>query len=808
MKNYICIHGHFYQPPRENAWLEEIEKQESAFPYHDWNERISAECYGPNGACRILNDEQKIINIVNNYSDISFNFGPTLLSWMEKCDPDTYHSIILADIISRQKHNGFGNAIAQVYNHIIMPLANTRDKKTQILWGIKDFRKRFGRDPEGMWLAETAVDTETLELLVEQNIHFTILAPRQAKAFKKNNAPGWTEISDVNNLDTTVPYLYTLPSGRTINLFFYDGKISRDVAFNGLLNSGKLFASTLLNAIDKKSEHPQLINIATDGETYGHHHYRGDMALASCLDELKNNKDVAIINYAEYLSLFSVDHEIQIIENSSWSCVHGIERWRSNCGCSDGGHPNFHQKWREPLRNALNWLKTQVDLIYEKELLLIVVDPWSLRNNYIEIILNRNEKTIDFFIEKHCPAIITKDQKIKIIRLLEMQRNAMLMFTSCGWFFDEVSRIETKQILHYADRVVQIAEHELGVKLYDDFLQLLTLIPSNLEQFGNAAILYEKEIRPQRLTLTKVGMHHAIIGLFADVPDTTEDFNYKIDSRFFEKIVGGNQILSVGKIDIISKFTFAEEQFFYAGLYLGEHNIIGGYANTMDDELFEEMFLKLRDAFRNSEINEVITLIREYFGNQSFSFYDLFRDEQEKILNTILEKDIIAAEEHYSAIYHRTYTMVNILKKHKKNIPDLLEKNINAVVNAGLKNIFNTPKPNIFKLEQMVEEAVKWNIELDAENISFVVSNKLYELINELSYKVDDLEFIEMLSKVLIELNKLKLKFRLWKIQNKFFTIGFDFIDNEKFITTIGEQEYRKWLLKFKALGEQLHIRF
>jgi alpha-amylase/alpha-mannosidase (GH57 family) len=290
VKSYICIHGHYYQPPRENAWLEVIERQESAFPYHNWNARIAAECYGPNGASRILNEENKIIDIVNNYQDISFNFGPTLLSWMELYDKDAYEAVIMADMKSRQRFGGHGNALAQVYNHIIMPLATPRDRNTQIIWGIADFEKRFNRKPEGMWLAETAVDTATLELLAQHNILFTILAPRQAKAFRKLNDDQWQTINE-NQLDTAIPYAYKLPSGRTIALFFYNGQISREVAFNGLLNSGKLFADRLI-AATRDTEQPQLIHIATDGESYGHHHYRGDMALASCIDYLKKNKSV------------------------------------------------------------------------------------------------------------------------------------------------------------------------------------------------------------------------------------------------------------------------------------------------------------------------------------------------------------------------------------------------------------------------------------------------------------------------------------------------------------------------------------
>lgn len=806
MKNYICIHGHFYQPPRENAWLEVVERQESAFPFHNWNARISAECYGPNGASRILNEERKIIDIVNNYSNISFNFGPTLLSWMEIHDKDAYQAVIMADLISRKQRNGHGNAIAQVYNHIIMPLASTKDKITQVKWGIADFKYRFQREPEGMWLAETAVDTATLEVLAAHNIKYTILAPRQAKAFRKLNDAEWQSVNE-NQIDTSVPYLCKLPSGKTITLFFYNGIISREVAFSGLLNSGKLFEERLVAALKDTDQH-QLVNIATDGESYGHHHYRGDMALASCIDYLKKNTSVKLINYSEYLALFQPEHEIQIHENSSWSCVHGVERWRSNCGCTDGGNPGFQQKWRAPLREALNWLKDKADAVFEGELRAFIPNPWEIRDNYIDIVLNRKEENIQQFIIQHFGSNITENQKIKIIRLLEMQRHALLMFTSCGWFFDEVSRIETKQILQYADRVIQIAEYEAGALLYDEFLQLLALAPSNIPKFGTAAGLYEQTIRPNRLTLTKVGMHHAVLSLFDDVEAEFAVYNYTIKSDFFEKLLAGEHRLTVGNMAISSTFTYAQESFQFAALYLGQHHVIGGYAETMDTEAVEELYLKLRDAFRKSNLNEVILIIRSTFGEKAFSFDDLFGDEKELLLNRILAKDIHIAEDHYREVYERTFTLVNMLHQQKKHIPELLLKNAAAVINADLKKVFNEQKPNLLKLEQMVDEANKWQIELDAENIAFAVTDRLYALVDQLAYKVDDMQHLDHLSRILIKLHELKLKFRLWKIQNRFFTIGKDFIGNDKFMKSLGEQGYKTWLLKYKAVGEQLNIRF
>src|SRR5882762_10291761 len=350
-KKYICIHGHFYQPPRENAWLEVIEVQDSAHPYHDWNERITAECYAPNAASRILDANRVIKNIINNYSKISFNFGPTLLSWMEINAKETYQAIL------------------------------EEDKETQVVWGIADFESRFKRKPDGMWLAETAVDYETLEILAENNIQFTILAPRQAKSVRKNENAAWEDVND-KTVDTRKAYTCRLPSGKKIVLFFYNGDVSQSIAFNGLLNDGKSFAGSLLDSFNENDEGPQLVHVATDGETYGHHHKHGDMALAFCLDRIEKDKQARLTNYAHYLSLFPVTDEAQIIENSSWSCVHGVERWRSDCGCNSGGHPGWNQKWRKPVRDALDWLREKVSVIFEQEGNRLLKDPWKARNEY------------------------------------------------------------------------------------------------------------------------------------------------------------------------------------------------------------------------------------------------------------------------------------------------------------------------------------------------------------------------------------------------------------------------------------------
>lgn len=469
MERYICIHCHFYQPPRENPWLEAIELQDSAYPYHDWNERITGECYAPNAASRILDGEGRIESIVNNYAKISFNFGPTLLSWLEDKAPDVYGAILEADRESREKFSGHGSALAQAYNHMILPLANRRDRYTQIFWGIKHFVHRFSRPPEGMWLPETAVDLASLDILAEHGIRFTILAPHQASRLRKIGGRAWRDVSGAR-IDPTMPYKLRLPSGRTINLFFYDGSISRAVAFEGLLARGENLAHRLLDAFSEARTWPQLIHIATDGETYGHHHRHGDIALAYALHYIESNNLAHITNYGEYLEQHPPTHQVEIFEKTSWSCGHGVDRWWTDCGCNSGTHPGWNQAWRTPLRNALDWLRDTLAPQYEEKARACLKDPWAARDDYIEVILDRSPENLDQFLANHAARKLNDAEKITVLKLLELQRHTMLMYTSCGWFFDDLSGIETVQVIQYAGRAIQLAQELFGEGIESQFL--------------------------------------------------------------------------------------------------------------------------------------------------------------------------------------------------------------------------------------------------------------------------------------------------------------------------------------------------
>ncbi len=721
MNKFICVHGHFYQPPRENAWLEKIEYQDSAAPYHDWNERITEECYGPNGVSRILSDDGRIVDIVNNYSRVSFNFGPTLLSWLEVHRPKTYSRIIEADEMSVVRFGGHGSAMAQVYNHIIMPLANRHDKETQVIWGMRDFEFRFKRKPEGMWLAETAVDTETLEVLAENGIKYTVLAPRQAKQYRAMDGDGtWTE-----GIDSKRPYLCKLPSGKTIHLFFYDGERSQAVAFKGLLKDGKQFASYLTDAFDDRVEN-QLVHIATDGESYGHHHRYGDMALAYCIRYIETNKLATVTNYAQYLELNPPTHEVEIFENSSWSCVHGVDRWRANCGCHSGARHHWNQEWRKPLRDGLDQLRDALTKVYEESMRAYNDDPWALRNTYIEVILERTPEKVEAFLNENFGKLVDRE-RTHMIRLLEMQRHELLMYTSCGWFFDEISGIETIQILQYAARAIQLAESESDYELEGAFEAELARAESNIKSLGTGKEVYKNKVIPSKLSLTQIGMHYAVSSLFAEDPDEISVFNYNCKATDFRRIVQGSQRLAVGRTHVNSRVTLSHKDFSFVVLYIGQHHLVGIAFERIPEDEYIAFTDQVIEAFQNSNLSDVIELFRKYPEHRSFSFFDMFKDEQIKMLNRILETNLEQAAESYQKINNRNYNMLNVMKTTHLQPPKLLVQNLEMVLNTDLRQVFTdrAEKVDVYSLERIIGDIKRWDFKMDHTELNYLAAKKL-----------------------------------------------------------------------------------
>lgn len=795
---FICIHGHFYQPPRENAWLEVIEVQDSAHPYHDWNERISAECYAPNTASRILDRVGGVIkNIINNYSRISYNFGPTLLSWMEVYDKETYKAILEADKESIERFDGHGSAMAQVFNHMILPLANRRDRETQIIWGIRDFERRFKRQPEGMWLAETAVDTESLELLAEQGITFTVLAPRQAKATRKKGDTEWKTVND-QTVDTRKAYRCNLPSGKFIDLFFYDGNIAQGVAFNGLLNDGKQFAERLVNSFDTNDGSPQLVHIATDGETYGHHHKHGDMALAFCLDYIEKHKSADLINYAAYLAKFPPEHEAQIIENSSWSCVHGVERWRTNCGCNSG-KPGFTQTWRQPLRDSLDWLRDTLSVIFEEEGRKLFRDPWEARNEYIKVILKRNDETVKRFIKAQAVADVDVN---KALRLMELQRHAMLMYTSCGWFFDEISGIETVQVIQYACRAIQLSKQLTDQDLESEFLARIEKAPSNVPQYENGANVYRKLVLPSKTNLIGVGMHYAVSSIFEDEPESLPLFNYQATNEFFVKKEAGEQKLVLGITKVQSLVTRSEKRFAFAVIYLGKHDLIGNLSLDIEIDKFAGMQFRMVDAFEDGRLGDVISIMQTYFGPEKYSIWTLFKEEKRKIFDMIARQGLEDIEGSLRRTYNRDYPLVNALSNNNIPIPKAYRSTFEYILNADLVKCFQPDKINVKTLERIGGEIERWNLTIeDPDKVARIAGESIFKELRRIRAEHENIKRIERLNRLFPVLTKFKLEPNLYQSQNLYFEMSLE--NKERKPSEINAD----WLKQFNLLGDNLGVK-
>jgi alpha-amylase/alpha-mannosidase (GH57 family) len=731
---FICVHGHFYQPPRENPWLELVERQESAWPYHDWNERITEECYAPNAMARILDEDGRLIRVVNNYARISFNLGPTLLAWMQDAAPEAYAGVLEADRLSQKRFGGHGSALAQVYNHIIMPLATPRDRRTQIRWGLADFRARFGREPEGMWLAEAAADVDTLEQLVAEGVRFTVLSPFQA-ARTRPVGGAWTDVSG-GNVDPTRPYRVPLPSGAAIDVFFYDGPISQAVAFEGLLESGETFAERLLTGF-RDEDDPQLVNIATDGESYGHHHRHGEMALARALELLQEDPAVELTNYGQYLERFPPTHEAEIVSPSSWSCAHGVERWRADCGCTTGGEPGWNQAWRGPLREALDWLRDEIAPRYEDAARPLLRDPWGARDDYVRVLLDRAPETVDAFLERHATHPLDLDEESRALALLELQRHALLMYTSCGWFFEELSRIETVQVLAYAARVLQLAGDQLGARsLTGRFLELLQDAPSNVAQYEDGRTVFEAVVAPAVADLEKVAAHFAIAGLFGRRARREDIGCYEVD-RCEDRIAeAGRAKMAYGRIRVRSVLTREEGEYEYGVVHLGDHNFACGVQPAGDTTTFGAMAAELEDAFAKADVPELIRTLDDHFGGHAYSLRDLFRDEQGRILRTVLDSTMHDVEAAYRNIYRSRAPMLRFLADLASGIPAPLRNAAQVVVNAELRDLFSDVDP--VRIRALIDEADRLGLELDADGLAHALDVNVGRTAARIAAQLDD----------------------------------------------------------------------
>jgi alpha-amylase/alpha-mannosidase (GH57 family) len=865
MHRYVCIHGHFYQPPRENPWLEAIELQDSAYPYHDWNERITAECYAPNAKSRILDGAGNITRIVNNYARVSFNVGPTLLAWLAAHAPDTYAAILDADRQSRARFSGHGSALAQVYNHAIMPLANRRDKLIQIRWGKADFERRFGRPPEGMWLAETAVDLETLDFLAREGVLFTVLSPHQARrvrpwrvgARQRPEAADWQDVTG-GRIDPTRAYLCRLPAGRSIALFFYDGPVSQAVAFEGLLHSGEKFAGRLLGAFSDKRDWPQLVHIATDGETYGHHAAHGDMALAYALELIEARGDVRLTNYGEFLARHPPTWEVEVIENSAWSCAHGVGRWREDCGCRTGGRPGWTQQWRGPLRTALDWLRDELAGRYEELGAAFFRDPWAARDGYVEVLLGRGaggpphprplspevgergeksaparpngpptpplrgrgdggegvgasalpappDPTADF-LARHGRGRLTDAETVTALKLLELQRNCLLMYTSCGWFFDDLSGIETVQVLQYAGRAVQLAEDLFGEPFEAAFLDRLAAARSNVPAHRDGRRVYEKFVRPARVDLAKVAAHYAVSALFHDDPRETQLYCYAATADEFRRAALGKARLVTGTVRITSAVTRESAAYEFAAAHFGEVHLHGG-VRPLDPDAAAAA--RRRDgvaaAFERFDVPGFVRLVdREYAA--AHSLRSLFRDEQRATLEQVTAAATQELEQLFRQAYEAHTPVMRFLQGLDRPPLPAFQTVAEFLLNLDLRRACAAAEPDLDLARQLLREAQGYGVSLDAAGLGYALRRTAARLLDRLAADPDDAEALRLADGALELAQGLSFPVDFWEAQNTYYGLRETVYADRRRRAAAGDAAARDWVGAFAALGRKLNV--
>lgn len=464
---YIILHGHFYQPPRQSPWTGLIADELSATPFHNWNERILSECYTANAHAHTM--DGRVAFIRNNYESLNFDFGPTLHSWLENHGKAANRAIKLASDVSRERNDSHGNAIAQAYNHSILPLLDSRSRELQITWGIQDFQFRFGHRPEGMWLPECAVDDDTLASVAEAGIKFVILGADQGHFSRDGRDTG--------------PFVWRRDD-LSVAIFRFDRQLSGWLAFSDVLHDGAKFAEALIETALAMPSGAALL-IATDGETYGHHKRHGAAELARTLSLLEQHEGIEVINCAAYLAKHPATDHFRLDAPSSWSCAHGVERWRSNCGCRLDPHTS--QDWREPFLAAMQFVKNHIDAVYERFAPELVADPTRALRESATLFANPNLIALEEFAQTH--KLRDEAARDRLVRLIEMQRAAHAAFTSCAWFFDDFGGLEGRVALRHASRATELAA-ELVPSIEHELITRLREIRSNRRETGDAATLY------------------------------------------------------------------------------------------------------------------------------------------------------------------------------------------------------------------------------------------------------------------------------------------------------------------------------
>ncbi|MDR3553629.1 MAG: DUF3536 domain-containing protein, partial [Syntrophobacteraceae bacterium] len=759
-KKYICVHAHFYQPPRENPWIEEIEREDSAAPYHDWNERIHQECYRANSGARIVDDRNRILDLVNNYRYLSFNFGPTLISWIERHHPWVYRNILDADRRSVEALDGHGNALAQVYNHIIMPLANRRDKLTQIRWGIGDFEHRFGRPPEGMWLAETAVDRETLFLLAQEGIKFTILSPYQALRYRfQGGDTQWREASG-GSIPTGRAYRYSCGGGKYIHIFFYDSALAHGIAFDRLLEH----SSRLLGQIDgawsqrARTGEPWLVHTATDGETYGHHFKFGDMALGTAFNELRRDPSAQIVNYGWFLAAFPVVADVEIIERTAWSCAHGVGRWSADCGCHLGGEPGWNQKWRGPLRQSFDYLRDGLAKHFQAQMAkLSSHNPWEVRDKYIEAILDRKGAGTERFVSAHLVGGVRSPDATRFLQLLEMERFSLFMYTSCGWFFDEISQLEAVLVLKYAAMAMDLAHKTGSPDLSPGFLKLLESAPSNLPEYGNGANVFARKVRSVQVNMARVAASYAIQSVSAR--GRFRIYAYQVLPKKEEDLAASPVTCLYGLVTVRDDRTGEEEDFLYAVVHFGGLDFRCSVKSSPEESEYDSVLAALQEALEEQSTIKMVRVLDEKFGTDYFGLEDVLKDLRAWIAMDIGRKALEVWAGLQRNLFNTHKPLLLSLRQWGLKIPGDLEASMRRILSEEVellaeKIIAHEFEPahakapwdatdfyfrvHMARLSAVLEEAKSWGVPPDLAKVSEKLGGFQVKLLLKLAKTFDE----------------------------------------------------------------------
>ncbi len=784
-KGYVVIHGHFYQPPRENPWIEKIEVEPSASPYHDWNTRITAECYRPNGQARVYDGQGRILDIVNNYQHLSFNFGATLISWLAEQAPDTYAKILEADARS-QAALGYGNAIAQAYSHPILPLANSRDRETQVIWGLRDFEYRFKRPATALWLPETAVNYPTLATLVDHGLKFVLLSPYQAKRVRPLTGGEW--VAAPGNLDTTQAYRCFLPEPggdprqrRFIDVFFYNGEVAADISFGDLLADSYRLVNRLVAEFSPDQSRPQLLHVATDGENYGHHKKFGELALAHALTQVLPEKGFQLTNYAAFLEMAPPKLEVEISlgskgEGSSWSCAHGVGRWKENCGCSTGGQPTWNQRWRAPLRESFDFLNGKLADIFEAQGQKYFQDPWQARNAYVDVISDRGNGVVNDFFAKQGKSNLKQDDRVTALKLLEMQRHSLLMYASCGWFFADIAGLEALQVIKYAARALQLGQDFTSEPLEAPFLKILERAVSNNPQEGNGLTIYQKRIKPAVVDYPKVANQWVISWLKdRDRQCPNHIYHYRAEAMDLEDKTQGSLMVAAGRLRLTSGVTLESrtQSFFTAflGSYLYRTQVQAHPSPREFLTLREELFQVLEET-----PEDLIPFMVRRLGATYYSIHDVFQDEKLQVFQDLLRVNQEEAVDLVSHSFEESRGLLKAMAVEGLPMPRLYRALGEITLNRRLVNLLRQMEPDPTSIStseeiiEVIQDARLMGLKLETQEGAEILGRILHQHLVDLS-EAFRTEYVTRLNDFLSYVGRIPLTLELTEAQNFLFAL-------------------------------------